>query len=45
MISKKRFDADKNLAKNMEEKTKLEIENAHKKENVSSWSPTNNLIN
>lgn len=34
MISKKRLEADKNLAKNLEEKKVLEIENAHKKENV-----------
>ena len=29
------MDADKNLAKNLEEKKVLEIENAHKKEKVS----------
>ena len=35
VISKKRLEADKSLAKNLEEKKTLEIENAHKKENVS----------
>ncbi len=39
MISKKRLDAEKILTKNLEEKKVLEIENAHKKENV-----TNHLI-
>ena len=32
--TKKRLTADKSLAKNLEEKKILEIENAHKKENV-----------
>jgi hypothetical protein len=32
--TKKRFAADKSLAKNLEVKKVLEIENAHKKENV-----------
>ncbi|RMZ93055.1 trichohyalin-like isoform X1, partial [Brachionus plicatilis] len=35
LISKKRLDADKSLAKNLEERKVLEIENAHKKEKVS----------
>jgi hypothetical protein len=39
VISKKRLDAEKILTKNLEEKKVLEIENAHKKENV-----TNHLI-
>jgi hypothetical protein len=34
VISRKRLDADKNLAKNLEEKSRLEIENAHKREDV-----------
>ena len=34
VISRKRLDADKNLAKNLEEKSRLEIENAHKREEV-----------
>ncbi len=34
VISKKRLEADKSLAKNLEEKKILEIENAHKKEKV-----------
>lgn len=34
VISKKRLEADKSLSKNLEEKKVLEIENAHKKENV-----------
>ena len=36
MISKKKFDADKNLAKNLEERKTLEVEHAHKKEHVSN---------
>ena len=34
VISKKRLEADKVLAKNLEERKTLEIENAHKKEKV-----------
>ncbi len=32
------MDADKNLAKNLEEKSRLEIENAHKREEVLNIS-------
>ena len=34
-LGKKRLDAEKSLAKNLEEKNVLEIDYAHKKENVS----------
>ncbi len=34
VITKKRLEADKSLSKNMEEKTRLELEHLHKKENV-----------
>ena len=34
LISKKKFEADRILAKNLEEKKTLEVQNAHKKENV-----------
>jgi hypothetical protein len=33
-MSKKRFEAEKNLAKNLEERKLLEVENAHKNEKV-----------
>jgi hypothetical protein len=34
VITKKKYDADRILAKNLEEKKTLEVQNAHKKENV-----------
>lgn len=33
-MSKRRLEADKNLAKNLEERKTLEVENAHKNEKV-----------
>lgn len=43
VISRKRLDADKNLAKNLEEKSRLEIENAHKREETTKQRTEKNL--